>query len=299
MADCDMQPIVVIVGQTATGKSELAMHIAQKFGGEIITADSRTVYRGMDIGTAKPTASDQKLVKHYGIDVVEPNQPFTAADFQQLAQAAIESIRRNHKVPIIVGGTGLYIDALLYNFTFRPVADSSVRRSLNSLSIDELQRRVQESGLSLPRNYANGRQLVRLLESGQPPLQPKKIRPNTLLLGLQLPKEVLRVRITQRVRQMVAYGFIDEVARLIAQYGPLDSFRAPGYNAMLGYIEGRYDLETAIQKFINNDVGLAKRQLTWFKRNKQIHWLDSGERFIRAESLTSEFLRQVKRSRLL
>ena len=270
-------PLVVIVGQTASGKSALALALAREFGGEIIAADSRTVYRGMDIGTAKPTAAERREVRHYGLDLADPDQLFSAYEFKQMAETAITDIASRNKLPIVVGGTGLYIDALIYDFQFRPKADPGLRRSLETLPVAELQAEVRAAGLSLPRNERNPRHLIRLLETGQAAPRNSKLRPNTLLLGLRLGRDELRQRITARVEDMVAAGFIDEVRRVYERYGGgAPGLRAPGYQPFIGYLQGRLSLDQAKQEFIRNDMDLAKRQLTWFKRNPSIHWLQGN-----------------------
>jgi tRNA dimethylallyltransferase len=247
--------LVVIVGQTASGKSALAMDLALKFKGEIICADSRTVYKGMDIGTAKPSKEDRKLVKHHLLDVVKPDQRFTAADFKQGATKAIDAIVAADKLPIMVGGTGLYIDAVLYDFGF---SDGAGRDPEN------------------PRHAAKG--------SGSS----KPLRENTLIIGLEIDQETLRERIEKRVEHMVEEDFVEEVNSLLDKYGEDESaFNAPGYRPFIKHLNGQLSLEEAKQKFIQNDMQLAKKQKTWFKRNKSIHWASSS---LEAVALTTTFL---------
>ena len=283
-------PIVVIVGQTGVGKTALAIALAKQFHGEIIAADSRTVYTGMDIGTAKPTAEERAGVPHFGFDVVNPGQQFSAYDFKQLAENAIGTITARGKLPIIVGGTGLYIDALLYNFTFRPKPRPGVRQQLQGLSIKALQSRLLADGVLLPENERNPRHLARLIESGEPPKQPKRLRPHTLVLGLMLPQEVLKERLQQRVETMIKDGFIKEVQGLLAQYGDIEALRAPGYKALAAYIRGELTLADAKQQFVREDLQLARRQRTWFRRSKDIHWLKSTDWLAEAAGLTAGFL---------
>lgn len=256
----------------------MALELARHFGGGIIAADSRTVYRGMDIGTAKPTAREQQEIPHYGLDIVNPGQPFSAYDFKLLAERAIGDIAAQGRLPIVVGGTGLYIDSLLYNFSFRPQPEPDVRSAVAGLSIEQLQKRVQAVGLPLPANSQNRRHLTRLLESGAAPAQQRILRPHTLVLGLRPPREILRERIAQRVASMLAAGLVDEVRVLRAQYGDApEAFRAPGYKAFLAYLRGEISLDEARQRFVRADLALAKRQRTWFRRNKSIHWLQGSD----------------------
>src|SRR5688572_25180412 len=158
-------PLIVILGPTASGKSALALGLAKQFGGEIIAADSRTVYRGMDIGTAKPSVEEQRQVRHHLIDVVSPDGPFTVADFQRLAFDAIADIGARAKTPLLVGGSGLYIDAVIYNFSFREPSNGLGRSKLQMLSVDQLQELLEEQGIPLPENKKNPRHLIRALET--------------------------------------------------------------------------------------------------------------------------------------
>ena len=283
-------PVIVIVGETGSGKTAMAVELAKLFKGEIVAADSRTVYRGMDIGTAKPTSEERQGIPHYGFDVAEPGGQFTAYDFQQLAQQAIADIAGRGKVPIIVGGTGLYVDAFLYGFSFRSKADDGARTALQQLSVPELQRRVLAAGLHLPENSQNPRHLIRLLEAGASPNQPKVIRPNTLVLGLRVPRDKLEQRVTARVEAMFAAGLVDEVKALAKHYGGAEALRAPGYKAVCAYLRGEADLAEAKRMFIRDDLRLAKRQRTWFKRNPNIHWLDGENKLEQANVLVSAFL---------
>jgi tRNA dimethylallyltransferase len=251
-------PIVVIVGQTSTGKSALAMEIARCFNGAIIAADSRTVYKEMNIGTAKPSHADRSEIVHYGLDVVAPNEHFTAFDFKLLAEAAITRIVSDNRLPIIVGGSGLYIDALLYDFTFRKTPEAGRRKALE-----------------------------------------RSLRPNTLLLGLCAPREALRRRITLRVNQMVEDGLVEEVSGVQEKYGLVEPMRAPGYRAFIGYLHGDYSLQQAKDIFIRSDLQLAKRQMTWFKRNKSIRWLSLNSSASETIGLVATFLDTTKSKLLL
>lgn len=269
-------PLIVILGQTASGKSALALDLARRFNGEIIAADSRTVYKGMDIGTAKPSAQDQELVRHHLVDIVRPDEPFTVADFQRLAQDAIADIARRGKVPFLVGGSGLYIDAVIYEFSFRRPADPVERQRLEALSADELRALVDEQGIAFPASDQNPRHLIRALETaGEVPAR-SQLRPNTLVIGLHASKDVLSEKIRQRVEAMVQHGFADEVAGLAEQYGwDVPALQAPGYKEFRLYLAGQISLEQAKQTFVRSHVQYAKRQKTWFKRNPDIHWISN------------------------
>lgn len=243
--------ILVIVGATASGKSALALQLAKQVGGEIICADSRTVYKGMDIGTAKPTAEERSTVPHHLLDVVEPDEPFTAADFKRLAIAAIDEIHAHGRLPIIVGGSGLYIDALLFDYGFSSA--SAERDPLNPRHLNKAEPRVQQP-----------------------------MRSHTLVIGLDVPREQLKVRIEQRVEAMVKEGFIEEVKNLLTNYPDSKALLAPGYKAFAEHLAGRLSLDEAKVLFIRNDFQLAKRQMTWFRRNKSIHWLSEPSTYLDA-----------------
>ena len=270
-----MPPLVVIVGETASGKSALAMDLAEQFGGEIVCADSWTVYRGFDIGTAKPTAQDRVAIPHHLLDVADPAEGFSAAVFQRLAKKTIADIAARGKLPIMVGGTGLYIDSVLYDYSFLPPSDPDVHSELSSLSLDGLLARAEAMELDTTGiDLRNKRRVVRLIENNGVRPTKQAMRPNTLMLGVHRPPDELRGRITARIDAMVAQGFPDEVRQLGEQYGwDCEPMRAPGYRAFAGYVQGRVSLEQAKERFRQNDLQLAKKQRTWFKRNPSIQWV--------------------------
>ncbi|MGF7228538.1 MAG: tRNA (adenosine(37)-N6)-dimethylallyltransferase MiaA [Candidatus Saccharibacteria bacterium] len=274
----DNTPLIVLVGETASGKTALAIQLAKHFNGEIICADSRTVYKGMDIGTAKPTFAERDGVPHHLLDVVEPGQPFSVADFQRLTCQAIQDISARGHVPFLVGGTGLYIDAILYDFDFRPAPDADERARLQTMSISELHAEITARGITMPHNLQNPRHLTRALETNGVTSSNKALRPNTLIMGLSIDREALRDKLTRRVDAMVAAGFVKEVRNLFEKYDPETiALQAPGYKAFREYIEGHCSLDETKASFVRNDWQLAKRQRTWFKRNKSIHWIQPEE----------------------
>lgn len=270
----NISPLIAVVGETASGKTALAIELAERFDGEIICADSRTVYRGLDIGTAKPTIEERQRIPHHLLDVVDPDEVFSVANFKRLAQEAIEDISKRGKVPLLVGGTGLYIDAVLFDFSFSEPADPQERQRLQALSIDELRSEIEARGIPMPENDRNPRYLMRALETGGTSQKRQPLRDNTLVLGLHIDREVLRQKITRRVDAMVDAGLVHEVQYAAKKYGwDAPSLRATGYKAFREYIEGVITLDQAKALFIRNDMQLAKRQRTWFKRNKSIHWI--------------------------
>lgn len=285
-------PLVVIVGQTASGKSALGMQLAQKFDGEIICADARTVYRGMDIGTAKPTKKNRATARHHMLDIAAPDKQFTAAEFKKRANNIIHDIHKRNKLPIMVGGTGLYIDSVIFDYKFPPKGDTTLRGELAKLSVEALQEEVLKREIELPLNERNPRHLIRAIETGGVATARSELRSNTLVIGLQLAREELHQRISQRVDEMVQAGFEDEVRDLLEKYGyGAEALQAPGYKAFAEYIAGHISSEEARALFIRNDMQLAKRQRTWFKRNKSIHWLSDPKQ---AVDIVTTFLNKLQ-----
>lgn len=270
-------PLVVIVGPTASGKSALAIALAKQFNGEIIAADSRTLYAKMDIGTAKPSRAQLAEVPHHLIDISTPDDPLTAADVAQLIKKKISEISARGKVPFLVGGTGLYIDAVLYDFSFAPKPDSAEREKWSSLTIEELQAEIHSQGIAMPTNSSNPRHLIRQLETGGHRQKQSSLRDNTLILGLNIEHEVLKDRIVKRVGDMFVHGLPEEVTMLVREYG----WDNPVMQT-IGYREFRvYDPDQQLSELkdsiIRNTLQYAKRQRTWFKRNKSIHWISKQE----------------------
>ncbi|HEX8763187.1 MAG TPA: tRNA (adenosine(37)-N6)-dimethylallyltransferase MiaA [Candidatus Saccharimonadales bacterium] len=281
-------PLVTIVGETASGKSALALELAQQFGGEIIAADSRTIYRGLDIGTAKPTVHERKLVSHHLLDVVDADERFSAAQFKHAAEVAIASAHSRGKLPFLVGGSGLYVDAVLFNFSFQNKAEPNIRERLQKLSIDQLQAELIEKGIPLPANKRNPRHLIRAIETRGQTGARQGLRPHTLVLGISINRDELRARVAARVDQMLHQGFEDELKEISDKYGwDVPALQAPGYKAFRKYLEGEMNLAEATQILVHDHLQLAKRQRTWFRRNKSIHWISKKEE---AVDLVTTFL---------
>jgi tRNA dimethylallyltransferase len=280
----DKTPVIFIVGETASGKTAASIKIAQKIGGEIICADSRTVYKQMDIGTAKPSLAEQKLVPHHLVDVVFPNEKFSAAEFKRRAEKCIQEISSRGNVPIVVGGTGLYIDALLYNFQFKDKPNDAYRTQLLQMNDEKLTTILHKKNIDTSSlNTKNRRHVIRAIErSGEVP-RDTIMRKNAVIFGLKLEREILQRRIESRVDQMFADGFLEEVAELVAQYGwNLESMSGIGYRVARMFLEGEATVEDVKKAFIARDLSLAKRQRTWFKRNKAIRWFDDQDKLASA-----------------
>jgi tRNA dimethylallyltransferase len=269
-------PLIAIIGQTASGKSTLAVFLAQKFNGEIIAADSWTVYKDFNIGTAKPSQQDLANVPHHLIGIVNPKDGFNAAQYKRMAVAAIEDISGRGKLPILVGGTGLYVDSVLYDYSFLPNKSNEQRQELNNLGLDELIdkirfRKIDTNGIDL----RNKRRLIRLIETNGMRPTHGDLRPNSLIIGLRLTPEQLRDRITERIDQMLADGLESEVKELSSLYGwDTEPMKGIGYREFYEYFNGSQSLSETRVKIIRSTLELAKRQNTWFKRNKSIQWVD-------------------------
>lgn len=286
-------PLIAIVGETASGKSALAIDLAVRFNGELICADSWTVYKGFNIGTAKPSSADTTRVPHHLLDVAEPSVGFSAVAFQRLAKEVIADIQHRAKVPILVGGTGLYVDSILFDYGFLPATDPQIREELNMLTLDELVARTVELGLNTEGiDMRNKRRVVRLIENNG--LRPTKhdLRQNTLVLGVATSKEQLAERITARVDAMFESGLQSEVAQLAKQFGwNAEPMKGIGYCEWQEYFEGSQTLQETRDRIIKATMDLAKRQRTWFKRNSSIQWVYDPSS---AVALTTTFLNKIR-----
>lgn len=285
-------PVIAVVGETASGKSDLAMRIARAHNGELICADSWTVRRELTIGTAKPSTDDQVLVPHHLLDIVDPDEDFTAAIFKQKAQAAIADIADRGKLPILVGGTGLYIDGVLFDYDFLPPGTPGQRAALNELDIPALRELIARQGIDIgDTDVRNKRRLIRLIETNGAAQTKQELRPNTLCIGLQPERAELTSRITQRVDVMIAAGLEDEVRAVAERYGwDCEGLKGIGYREWREYFLGSQDLATTRERIISSTVGLAKRQRTWFKRNKSIHWISTPVNYAQVDEMITTYL---------
>lgn len=271
----DDAPLIVIVGETASGKTTLSLNLAQQFSGEIICADSRTIYTGMDIGTAKPTRLERQRVPHHLLDIAKPDQPYSAAAYKRAAQQKIAEVAGRQHIPFLVGGTGLYIDAVLYDFAFRRPANRAQRSTLQQRSIQELQQLIHDARLPLPNNPRNPRHLIRQLETNGEIPQPRALRPHTLVLALSIDRSLLEERIRKRVASMIEQGLEQEVRRLQKQYGWTTAMQSIGYQEFQPYFDGQCSLDDVQQKIVRHSLQYAKRQRSWFRRNKSTHYISN------------------------
>lgn len=284
-------PLIVIVGPTASGKTALAITLAKKYDGEIICADSRTLYRGMDIGTAKPTLEEQQEVPHWGIDLVEPGERFTVADFQQYARRKIKEVQHRGKQAIVVGGTGLYVDSVLYGYQFSDGFDEQLRRKLDKMSLEQLQEYCHKNNIIILQDHQNKRRIIRAIErDGQSISDNRVIAEKTIVVGIATNKNTLATRIKLRAEQMFEDKIVDEATRLGKKYGwKSEAMTGNIYPIIHKYVEGDINLEQAKELFATSDRRLAKRQMTWFRRNPNILWGTSDDILAYADKFITRF----------
>jgi tRNA dimethylallyltransferase len=283
-------PLVVILGPTASGKSDLALALARRNGAEILSVDSMQVYRGMDIGTAKPTRAERAEIRHHLIDVVDPSESFTVARFVELADAVIADARARNVPLIATGGTPLYYKALFEGLFDGPPADESLRQRLREQGGEAMHRRLIEvDPEAAARIHANDtKRLVRALEvfeltgrpisSFQTEWSTPAMRHDATWVGLQWDKETLNRRINGRVKAMIAAGWLEETRALVERYPQLSqtAAEATGYAELIAHLNGRTSLDEAVEQIKIGTRQLARRQMKWFRRWPQVKWL-AGE----------------------
>ncbi|MCL5807594.1 MAG: tRNA (adenosine(37)-N6)-dimethylallyltransferase MiaA [Deltaproteobacteria bacterium] len=287
--------VIILVGPTGVGKTRMALKMAGLFGGEIVSADSLQVYRGMDIGTAKPTPEERQYVPHHLIDVADPDQPFDVSRYCDLAHGVIARLHKEKKPVFVVGGTGLYVRALLGGLIAGPGADESLRETLR----DEMKRlgkshlyeklRMQDDRAAARINPNDGVRIIRALEvlelTGRSIVDHQqehrfRERPYEVIkMGLMLDKTVLKSRIEDRTDRMIDVGFVDEVRRLLAMgYSQsLKPMQSLGYRHICSFLAGEGDLEVAVRLIKRDTYRYAKRQMTWFTADREISWLDPDD----------------------
>lgn len=278
--------IIAIVGPTATGKSKFAIEKAKKINGEIISADSRLVYKGFDIATAKPSTEEMQGIEHHLIDIVEPEIDYSVANFVDDAKSAIEKISQKGKTPIVVGGTGLYFRILLEDFNPPRVApDYELRKKLESLDTQELHEMLKKlDSVSAQKIHFNNKvKIIRAIEVCKTLEKPhsevagkKEPEFNVEWIGLNpTDRAVLYERINKRVDEMVEKGLIEETKTLLKKHGRINNFvNTIGYQEILEYLDEKISLDEAISNIKQNTRHYAKRQLTWFRRNPLINWIN-------------------------
>lgn len=290
------RPLIILAGPTAVGKTELSVRLAELAGAEIISADSMQVYRGMDIGSAKVTEEEKRGIPHYLIDVLEPEEEFNVVRFQQMAKQAAEEILAKGKIPMVVGGTGFYIQALLYDIDFTSVnTDDGLRRSLEKLAeekgdlwLHERLRKVDPKAAEEIHPH-NRKRIIRALEfyhqtgsgiSGHNAREREKESPwQYAYFVLTDERSRLYERIDRRVDRMMAEGLLEEVGALRDRGVKPDStaMQGLGYKQLYAFLEGAYPLEEAVRIIKRDTRHFAKRQLTWFRRERDVIWADRSE----------------------
>lgn len=269
-------PLVIIVGPTASGKTRIAIDLAKKFNGEIICADSRTIYREIDIATAKPSSDEQNGVPHWGIDIVDIDQEFSVMDFKKYADEKIEEIVNRGHIPFLVGGTGLYVDAVMFDYKFGNKIDKSLRSELQQLSLEDLHKYCIDNKIDLPRNYKNKRHVIRNIENNGIKIQDSKtLKYKSLVVGITTEKKLHGYNITKRIEQQLENGVIEEAMRLSKKYGwNHESMKSNIYRIIKEYLDGNICNDQLVEKASVLDWRLAKRQITWLKRNRFVQWME-------------------------
>jgi tRNA dimethylallyltransferase len=285
---------VLLLGPTGSGKTALSLALGKRFGGEVVSCDSVAVYRGMELGTAKPSAKERAQLPHHLIDVADPDQPFTAGEYSRQARTAMREIAGRGRLPIVTGGTGLYLRALTEGLFSGPERDEALRVRLNKSherwGKDWLHRLLQRLDLaSAQRIHSNDvPKLIRAIEVCLATRQPLSATlanqaiardPLTgfrlLRIGLNPPREGLYERLNQRCTAMFADGLVEETRGLLERYGPVKALDSLGYRQALAVLAGELSLEAGMEAAQQGHRNYAKRQLTWFRREPEVHWIES------------------------
>ncbi len=287
----DKPKVIVICGPTASGKTALSIELAKKINGEIVSSDSMQIYKYMDIGTAKPTQEEMQGIQHYLLDFVEPNQRYSVAEFKKDAENAIEQILAKGKVPIIVGGTGLYVDSLIYGIEYQDIKLDENYRA-------ELEKKVEKEGLETLYIEAqkidpqavekisenDKKRILRILEiyhatgknKTEQEIESRKngVKYDYKVFAINMDREKLYERINKRVDIMIEQGLIEEVKNLLKKYNEFPTaMQGLGYKEVVEYLENKISKEEMIEKIKRETRRYAKRQLTWFRKNKQTIWI--------------------------
>jgi len=288
-----MNKLLVILGPTASGKSDLAIKIAKLFNGEIISADSRQIYKEMNIGTAKPTKDNL----HHLLDLINPDKYFSAAEYKELAYKVIKNIQNRNKLPILCGGTGLYISSIIENWQFPKVPpQKKLRKELEKKSAQQLfgiYQKLDPEGAKFI-DKKNKRRLIRAIEvckvNNKPFWQQRKNdKPlfNTLIIGIKLPKEELKKKIAKRIKKMMKMGLKTEIRTLVKKYGWISSLETIGYQEWKECLGGKINIKEVQDLIELHTIQYGKRQMTWFKKMKNINWINNEKEAIQ---LVSDFI---------
>ncbi len=286
-------PLIVVAGPTASGKTSLSVQLAKRLDGEIVSADSMQIYKYMDIGTAKPTDTEKEGIPHHMMDFLDPSENFSVADYCSAAHEVIRDIHARGQIPIVVGGTGFYIDSLVNNIDFgETVSDGEIRKELELFAKERGREALYEilkkiDPITAEKYHPNNvRRIIRAIEfyriTGETisahAMEEKDARYNAVWLAVDWDREVLYDRINRRVDQMVSDGLLDEAKSLLERYDPTSTaMQSIGYKELKGYFYGTCELSEALEQIKMSSRRYAKRQLTWFRRNEDIHWIKADE----------------------
>lgn len=290
-----MEKVIIIVGPTAVGKTKLSIDLAKRLNTEVISGDSMQVYKGMNIGTGKVTETEMENIPHHMLDILHPDEAFSVAEYQRMVQQKINQINNTDNIPLLVGGSGLYIQAVLYDYIFsEQKRDETLTKELekrmeaegNLVLYNELKQLDPTQAAAIHPN--NKRRLIRALETyyttGKTMSERHAKQQHTpiyehVLIGLEMDREQLYNQINQRVDQMIEHGLIEEVTYLYEQnYEHTQAMKAIGYKEIIPYLKGETDLETAVSLLKRNSRRYAKRQYTWFKNKMNIQWYNLSEK---------------------
>ncbi len=288
--------VIVICGPTASGKTALSIALAKKIGGEIVSADSMQIYKDMDIGSAKPTKEEMQGIKHYMLDFVSPKERYSVAEYKKQAEQAIQEILQKGKTPIIVGGTGLYVNSLIYGIEYQDTKiDEEYREKLEKIVVEEGLEKLYEQAKEIDPQAMetispnDRKRIIRVLEiyhetgknKTQQEIESRKneVKYDYKVFAITMERSILYERINKRVDIMVEQGLIQEVQNLIQKYDQYPTaMQALGYKEIKQYLEGNTSKEEAIETIKQETRRYAKRQLTWFRKNKETIWLDASKK---------------------
>ena len=282
-----MKKFIVITGPTATGKTALSVSLAKRLNSEVISADSMQIYKGMDIGTAKVSPHEMQGVRHHFVDIIEPNEDYSVAIFQRDALKVIDEINEDGRVQIIAGGSGLYVNALVYQLEFSKVQrNDDIRQKYTKMADDKSVEYLYNELEKIDPKYASiiakqdKRRIIRrleIIESGADTdydFRRYNEDYEIIIIGLTMPRDILYERVNKRVDAMMELGLLQEVKSVYEKFGMTTALKAIGYKEMIGYLDGEYDLDEAVRLVKRNTRRFAKRQLTWFKKDERIKWFD-------------------------
>ncbi len=282
-----MRRFIIITGPTASGKTKISVEAAKRLSSSIISADSMQIYKGMDIGTAKATKEEMQGIRHEMIDILNPDEAYSVAEFQKTAFLLIEKSNAQGNIPVIAGGTGLYINSLVYRLDFGAASSNdTIRQKYTQLADDKSTEYLYNILEKNDPEYAkiiaktDKRRIIRRLEiletNGESTYDFRK--PNTdddyLIIGLQMPRDILYKRIDARVDEMIKMGLVDEARRIYDTYGDINALKAIGYKELIAYFQGKTGFDEAVDLIKRNTRRFAKRQMTWFRRDQRIAWFD-------------------------